>query len=125
MKLADILTGPETWCKGSLAKTKAGEHVGIANPDAVQFCLRGGVLKSSNQAGWSYTPEDKIMCEVFADVFPEKAVGLDPKDRNYTIRAVSALVAFNNHPDTTFDDIKPLIKAYDHRMATKGEAVAT
>ena len=82
MKITDILTGPEKWTKGALARSETGQTVYPTDEGAKCFCLIGAIIRA-------YPPEldSQVRQKIFAV--------LDPKEHNIS--------TWQDAPETTFE----------------------
>lgn len=101
--LSDILTGPDKWTKNAPAVNAADEAVLPYSDTACKFCLGGAVSrlnfrKSSWGDGTDYMRTRLV--RAVRKLFPDR-LGI-PNN-------VVAIEAFNDHPDTTFEDVKMVI----------------
>lgn len=92
MKLRDILKTEKDWTKGYFARAEDGEKVEIDDTSATCYCLIGAMDKA-NLRSFS-----EAMCESVKKLFPERTQHGHP------------IVIFNDHPETTFDDVCKVIE---------------
>ena len=90
---------PEKWTQHDYARDKNGRETSIFDPEATCFCLLGGISKVYN---------------VTVDDLDDKTLEIREKI-NEAIRKLfpdrpSYIHKFNDHPDTTFEDIKKVLK---------------
>ena len=110
MKLAEILTGPETWCQGSFAD-EDDEHPQF-------FCLVGAVqeLVAREHGGWAEMLPVLSLTDIFA------AAQRILADVTYELHGHENPMAFNDRRSTTWDDIAAIIQEFDRRrMLENGE----
>lgn len=98
MKLSELLDKPEKWTKGSSARDKNNKQVHPQEPEAVCWCLEGGLRCVTNGNRWS--PWVETLRSTIIRLFPNRT---DPL-------GVKIISTFNDHPDTTFEDIQKVIK---------------
>lgn len=48
MKLKELFTSPDKWTQGAEAKDKKGNIIPVFHPNAVSFCLMGGIHRCYN-----------------------------------------------------------------------------
>lgn len=90
MKVKEILCDESKWCKGAFAKTPSGNDVLPEDEDACRWCLYGAL-------GLAYpNPRDFHKAE--------------QKIREICVRPIDV---FNDHPDTTFADIRAVLELAD------------
>lgn len=77
------------WCRGTFAKTAAGEICGIFDPMATQFCASGAIYKVYND----------LAAAQYAKV--------------YGVLTDRAIHAFNDDPATTKADVVKLLRDAD------------
>lgn len=98
-KVVDGLA-PETWTKGTLEKVS---EVGCKR------CLLGWVSyaitdnASSSSSKVEDTKAARVVAETIRRMFPERA-------RNDEMTRVAIMVAFNDHKDTTFEDVRRVVE---------------
>ena len=90
MKISETIT-KETWTKGAFARDKNGNAVGILDQRAVAWCLIGWIEKVYFNS-WP----SKVRREVAAQI------------KVTTVFRTTA--DFNDHPETTFEDVLDLCK---------------
>lgn len=83
----EILSDPDHWTKGTLARTKTNKMTTTSNPAACRYCSMGAIVKCS---GNIYEEND-------ATIILEEAIG-------------GNIIAFNDNVRTTHDD---LMKMWD------------
>jgi hypothetical protein len=86
MKLRDILKTEKEWTKGHYARNKEDEPVSIYDVDACKFCLIGAYHRSNASLS--------SIVAAISKLFP---------DRGY-------VTEFNDHRETTFDDVCKVIE---------------
>jgi len=96
MKISELLTDESKWCKGSFAKTAYGFETTCNNPDACQWCLLGARYTANLTRG-----ENDALIDAVLALYPNRC-GI--------YRDTDSLVRFNDHPNTTFDDIKRVLE---------------
>ena len=107
-KLSEVLTDESKWCKGSPFNDLSGNPCSISN--AVKCCLLGAteIALDDTNPWFGYLLASRQLHENLRDgivkLYPNRCEGI--RDVN-TNGAVIAL--FNDHPDTTFEDIKKLL----------------
>lgn len=88
----DILSDPSKWCKESLAKDINGFVTDIYSVDAYSFCITGAFRKvNCHNEKW------KPFKRLIISKYPER-INID------------IVPSFNDHPDTTFEEVVELIK---------------
>ena len=91
-KMRELLSSKERWTQGAFARDTSGGSVDLDDPDAVCFCLVGAhVLARHLVTGIGYHEElDPWVDDRRHERFPDMAMGI---------------VAWNDHPTTTYEDI--------------------
>lgn len=89
---------PSKWTKGYYAKTAEDCPIGAYSNNAVCFCLLGGTQK----LGLVLEEVHKKLVPIIQKLYP---------DRDDPSGIISTIAYFNDHPDTTFEDIKKVLKA--------------
>jgi len=101
MKLAEILTGPETWCQGSLSEVVCGQ--------VSKRCLIGGLLATMPDGSrYHDAAADRERCrirriiqELFVDLPEVNEHGDDP------------IAIWQDAPSRTWEDVAAVVDAYD------------
>jgi len=97
MKISELLNSPEKWTKGALARDKNDKYVGILSKDAASYCLLGALF---------YCYDNKCI--------GKKWNKLNNAILEYGFRCFGeTVVAFNNHPKTTYEDVIEVVKLAD------------
>lgn len=102
MKPSELLDKPEKWTKGVPARTATGEQSPSFTSDAVCWCALGALTRCG-----VYDRKLKIkLGEIAAKLFPERV-----KDckRISLQQGIYFAAAFNDHPDTTFEDVRKVL----------------
>lgn len=110
MKLCEVLTGPDKFCKDWFALTKDGGVVHWDEPDAAQFCLRGGAFLAAgvtNHGEATRMIDDRLTQAI------------------YTVTGL-----WHDNPawwsnGQTFEAIKPVIAEYDRLCCVQSAASET
>jgi hypothetical protein len=114
VKAAEVIATPDRWCKGHLFQDKNGESwklTGANDPACYKFCLRGAVMKAyGDEKAWAYDYDSKLPSSVLQLV--GERIGVYVGD-NWT-----RLVKFNNHPDTTHEEVLAVAQAIDDAIAS-------
>lgn len=85
MKPSELLAKEENWTKGTAARDKSNNPVGIHSPEAFSFCAYGALQKCG--------------------------VNEDGIDLLYSKVPVGSLVSFNDNSNTTHTEIIALLKS--------------
>ena len=93
------------WVQGSLWETvRAPDPLGGGSRDywliAGGACLEGSAELCGQQAGVDWLPVADFLVAAITDLFPERLRGA----------YWDAVVKFNDHPDTTFEDVMMVVK---------------
>lgn len=99
-RLSSILTGPDKWCKGSSARDEDGNPVLTTSRSACMFCIGGAIAKISSGINNKFLIRNKISKSI-RKLFP---------GRGGQMHDVIEIEAFNDHPDTTFEDVQKVIE---------------
>lgn len=94
MKLRDILKTEKDWTKGYYARNSEGLKVLPDSGEAVCYCISGAICAS----GTGYASTEMVTNAIKA-LFPER---VHPEGH--------AVPEFNDHPETTFDDVCKVIE---------------
>lgn len=90
--LRELFRTPSRWCKGSLARSSTGEEVQPRGTKAAKFCLVGAVYRV-------YPPTKRWRVE---------------EELSHSIGKVTGrardIVEFNDDMETTFEDIRKVLK---------------
>jgi hypothetical protein len=98
MKVKELFAANERWTKRAMARVSMGISVIETHPSAVCWCLLGAIY-------FCY-PEEKDRKIVTAKVLGKIPIW-DPYDR------LSAISAWNDHPDRSFEEVKALAEELD------------
>ncbi len=98
MKLYETINAAN-WCKHALAKTRAGCIVGSTRPSAVTWCLMGMQYRLGRRV-------ESRLAEAIVSLYP-KRVNVYPRKARYIV------ISFNDHPDTTVEDVIRVCKLAD------------
>ncbi len=99
MKLSQLFDVPSKWTKGCDARNNVGEEVEVKSKTAICWCLSGGLgLVPSTETRYTYS---QCLDEAVIELFPTR-YGLD-------VGFANKFVDFNDHPDTTFEDVQKVI----------------
>ena len=101
MKISQILNDETKWTKSYDAVDKYGNPIGPCSHNACKWCLAGVVIKMT---GVRSLPILLKLAKAAAKLFPERG-GLN---FYYNISE------FNDHPDTTFEDVQQVIKEFEN-----------
>lgn len=97
-----LLDKPEAWTKNSLARDEAGDGVYATYECAVSWCLIGAALKVMGNARCTLLDEVHVF-----DLMEQHIPQVDKTRRDPY--QTDKVVLFNNHPDTTHQDIIDLL----------------
>lgn len=98
--LSDILTGPDKWTKGRSAADIYDNVVLSSSRSACKFCIGGAI----NRLGSGYDDECFVRSEI------RKSIRKLFPCRGGQMHDVIEIEAFNDHPDTTFEDVMKVIE---------------
>lgn len=99
----NLLSEPGSWIKEIRARTSDNRITNPLNPEAVKFCLGGAVmhvLQDKEWNGWWNDNDDPV-----GDRFHKLAI-----DRGHSDVWGHPFVEFNNHPNTTHEDLMLFLK---------------
>ena len=99
-RLSSILTGPGKWCKGSSAKDQNNNTTLSRSDSACKFCIGGAISRMSS----GYDDECFVRNEI------RKSIRKLFPGRGGQMHDVIEIEAFNDHPDTTFEDVMKVIE---------------
>ncbi len=95
MKIKDLLNSPDKWIQHCYAKKKNGKLVHPAKPEAYCFCLRGALIQCYANMQEKNVAENKLLKVVAENTLH------------------TGLIAFNDSPETTFEDIRRILEIAD------------
>jgi hypothetical protein len=98
MKILNLLRTKKNWVKHKLAVDSRNRNVAYDDPKAVAWCLLGAGRRCY---GGSRDESDTKLENAIATLFPQFVYGFDKK---------GDIIAFNNHKDTTFADLRRVVK---------------
>lgn len=93
MKIKELLSAPEKWTQGAFCKTADGRDCGRV--EAVCFCLKGAM-----QVCYIAPQKRTMIYEKMAAVLPEA-------------EGICRIVAWNDAPERTFEEVKELVERLD------------
>lgn len=99
MKILNLLRTKKQWCKNKLAIDSRERPIDYADPRAVAWCLLGAECRCY---GMARGEADTKLEKAIATLFPQFIYDLG---HHY-----GDIVSFNNHKDTTFADIKRVVR---------------
>lgn len=98
-KLSELLTDESKWCKEALGRLADGTICEAANlSDAVSNCLLGAVCKIYPDETPARIDLIQKLRKAHHKLFPDRSCEFQ------------SIFEFNDHPDTTFDDVQAVIK---------------
>lgn len=112
-KVRDILKSESDWCKDRFAQDSTGTTVSCHDNKACKRCLLGAIYKvypikfgqfDATGDGSEYLQTQAIQAEVIDKVM----VALNSSGKEW-----SSIPEFNDHPDTTFEDVKKVLEQCD------------
>lgn len=101
----DILSEPKSWIKNIRAQTGDGSHTVPTDPEAVQFCLGGAVMRVLGINGECKDWEGWYGRDPVGNRFHNLA-----KSKGYANYWQLPFVMFNNDPSTTHEDMMLFLK---------------
>jgi len=102
MSLLNILSSPDAWTKHASARNAEDVIVQLDNPNAVKFCLTGALRHYQRDFDIKTNLWDNIK-GIILNRFPER---LDA----FAGELESAITDFNDHPDTTFEEVVSVVQ---------------
>lgn len=103
MRLSEWFTGPEKWNKGSYIKCKPQLHImdrPLESKEIASVCLLGAVrLCEQHEIGRNSL--ELYYIKAIKELFPSRVPSASSRRR--------IVPYFNDHPDTTFEDIQKVI----------------
>ncbi len=111
MNLLEILN-KEAWIKHVAARDANGEQVLYSNPKACKFCLQGAMLRGSmngSDAGQNILHWVHLLDEAIFLMFKPRMGDA------YVPCNIATIIQFNDHPDTTWEDVERVIKLAQSR----------
>ena len=97
MKPSELLSSPEKWGKGHYAKTIKGLVTTTGDKDAYCFCLVGSFIRCFPDV--DAHEGVKVLVPAIEKRFPERLT-----------RPTDVVVQFNDHPDTTYEEVISVLK---------------
>jgi hypothetical protein len=93
MKPSELIDSPEKWTKGEYARDASGKSIDFSSNDAQCFCLRGAIYRLG---------DDNDECRQNLHNLSRAVARLYPQFWGVT--------SFNDHPETTFEDVQKVLK---------------
>lgn len=102
MKIKELLKSEENWTKGEAARDKYGDRVSESSDRAVSFCLVG--------AFWKCYPDGddeakRKLANVILEKHPDRAIPC--------LMPSNVIIDFNDHDNTTFEEVRAVVEAAD------------
>lgn len=94
MKITDLLSNPNRWCKHATALSATGKRIHPQSKKAVQWCLTGAIAKCSDTSDQQHLIMSDLHCNLRTS-YPQ----------------FGSLIEFNDDPHTTFLDIRTLLNS--------------
>ncbi len=112
MKIAELIRTPDRWCKNKMATDASGFGVGEGDERATRWCVLGAYMKC-HRVGRSYSEIGERASRFIPEEHLDRThFGGFPSSRGWT-----RIITYNNHPDTTHEDIMVLARALDEEVA--------
>lgn len=116
--LSQILFEPAKWTQDEFARDMNGKPIDPSNSLACCYCLLGALAISldcnasevDDTAHKNKRKEKSLLLTVIRNLVAEG------KTSHSSNRSFLAVAAFNDHPETTFEDIQKVAAEYDRRM---------
>ena len=96
MKPSELLSDASKWTKGYYARNEHGGLEPARSPVATCFCIFGALLRCYNGLPGERTQK---VAKIILKRFPERVAHED-----------STLPGFNDHPDTTYEEVISVLK---------------
>lgn len=93
MKPSELLDKPEKWTKGAFARRKTGTRTEWTDERAVCWCMEGALLVCGHLGA-----DEWRKVKDFILVKPA-----------FSARTEGSINEFNDHPDTTFEDVRRVL----------------
>ena len=91
-----VITPPDTWTQGTLARTASGGRTSISNSEATKFCMVGALRRAISNLNVS----DEVLLHAYKivqeEIHAENSDARTPNPRNATHE--SALMVYNDTP---------------------------
>lgn len=100
MKIHELLSSPDKWTKGCLARDKEGNRLFSTDPNAVCWCFLGAMQMCYR----GLSKRIDVMCKVsdrIGELSPNKEQGFD------------SIHKWNDSPERTYEDVIKLAKELD------------
>ena len=100
------------WCQGAAAHDDAGRSVDALDSDAVEFCLTGAIARALIDVGYSIKDVRLwgAVCDRLAQQHLNANHALIARAWLYPDASQLLLIGFNDHKDTTREDVILLAK---------------
>lgn len=95
----ELLTPPEQWTKHTYARDGLGRRTNVTGSDAVCWCLDGAILKATADEDPHSLATDRA--EISLNHTLQRLPDLS--------RGIGGFVEWNDHPETTHDDVMNLL----------------
>lgn len=116
--LSEVLFDPAKWTQGEFARDIHDKRISPSSSLAYCYCLLGALAVSLNcdvdtinDTPYKCKREEKTLLLTVI-----KQLVADGKTSHPSKRAFHSIEAFNDHPHTTFEDIKKVAAEYDSNM---------
>lgn len=105
MKPSELLDKPEKWTKGETARRADGKRAFSMDDGAVCWCIHGAI-SSCMAWGGGFDQTRHLLNETIKRLFPERVEAIN---RIEGTTGVFFHAAFNDHPETTFEDVRRVL----------------
>ncbi len=103
MRLTQLFSDASKWTKGHGARTQSDAGIFYDSPEACKWCLVGGVAKCYFGSA-DYQEALECVRMAIKKLFP----------------GFPTVISFNDHKDTTFEDVVKVIKLAEERHESLG-----
>ncbi len=101
MTLLELFDQPDKWIKFCLANDKEGKECYFGADRAYSYCLLGGIHRLVYDESYNVVELNRKLVQSIRKIFPSRV---------YSDANAPAIVEFNNHQDTTFEDIRKVLE---------------
>lgn len=103
----DILSDQSKWVKNVTAQDEHGRDVNARSDRACKWCLVGAVHKATDKMFLRGEEYVDCLAQTVEEMFPDRSGILSDRD---------AIVGFNDHPVTTFEEVRAVLEATRRKL---------
>jgi hypothetical protein len=123
-QLDDLFISPSVWVKNTLALDYSNSPVNVTSPDATKFCVRGGIMRLMGTPSFSEEDSKKVKIRRAVEDIIKKFINAPLTVAQVFFLTHDKLVAWNNAPGTSFQDLKDALAKAKEYVSVREELQA-